>query len=366
MPDDTTRETLEREQTNASLRTEREQTDRALAERQKAIEVEADKVIEVARDNADAVLDAAREKADDRLADAGEPAAARVAVLEERVDEDAAVQEERQTADDSLRREREETARTLRSLIPFEREKTDRHLLTERALWDVAVANRDDFLGIVSHDLRGLLSGIVMSAALLDAKAATDIGGTHTRAQAERIQRYAARMNRLIGDLVDVASIEAGKLSVAPTDADAAALLNEAVDTFHVNASAKGIVVAVEVDERPMVCRFDYPRMLQVMTNLVSNALKFTPDGGRITVHGERTGSGVRLWVSDTGSGIPEHQLEAIFERFWQVDASDRRGLGLGLYISRSIVDAHHGRIWAESPDASGTTVYLTLPGDGH
>lgn len=363
MPDDISKDSLDRERTDASLRTEREQTDRALAERQQAIEGQADKMVEVARDSADAVLDAAREKADKRLDRVGQPVGARAAVVEERVVEDAAVEAERQTADESVRREREETARVLRSLIPFEREKTDRHLLTERALWDDAVANRDDFLGIVSHDLRGLLGGIVMSATLLAAKAPTDSDGTHALEQAERIQRYAARMNRLIGDLVDVASIEAGKLSMSPGIADAAALLTESVGTFDASASAKGIVVEVQVDQRPLYSVFDYPRMLQVMTNLVSNALKFTPAGGRILVRGERIGSGVRLSVSDTGTGIPEHQLETVFERFWQVDATDRRGLGLGLYISRCIVDAHHGRIWAESRDRSGTTIYLTLPG---
>lgn len=350
-----------RKQTDASLRAERSQTDSALAERQRAIEDEADNVIAVARENADAVLDAAREKADERLGKAEPPVEARAAVTEERDAEDAAVQDERESADKSLRIEREETARTLRSLIPFEREKTDRHLLTERALWDDAVANRDDFLGIVSHDLRGLLGGIVTAAALLSAKAPDNPDGKYAVAQANRIQRYAARMNGLIGDLMDVASIEAGKLSVVPAPSDAAALLSEAADTFAPTAAGKRIELDVQVDERPLHAMLDYPRILQVMTNLVSNAVKFTEAGGRVVVRGEHTGSGLRLSVSDTGPGIPEHLLERVFERFWQVDANQRRGLGLGLYISRCIVDAHQGRIWAESPERSGTTIYVTL-----
>jgi len=353
-----------RQQTDESLRAERERADRALAERQQAIHDEADNVIAVAREHADAVLGAAREKADERLGpDTGQPLATRTTLEGERVAEDAAVQDERETADESLRIEREETTRTLRALIPLDREKTDRYLLTERAIWDDAVVNRDDFLGMVSHDLRGLLGGIVNAAAILSMQASDSADGRRAVAQAERIQRYAARMNRLICDLVDVASIEAGKLAVVPTVSDVAALVTEAADTFAATAAAKNIVLDVQTDERPMQATLDYARILQVMTNLVSNAVKFTPAGGRIVVRGERVGSGLRLSVSDSGPGIPGHLLETVFERFWQADASERWSLGLGLYISRCIVNAHQGRVWAESPTASGTTVYLTLPG---
>lgn len=357
----TTRDSEERARTDASLRAERSQSDRALTERQRAIEDDADSIVAVARENADAVLGAARERADARVTN-DEPPGAPATLAVARLAEDAAVQEERATADEGVRLEREETARSLRSLIPFERDKTDRHLLTERALWDDAVTNRDDFLGIVTHDLRGLLGSIVAAAAVLALKAPSDADGTHAVAQANRIQRYAARMNRLIGDLVDVASIEAGKLAVAPTLVDAAALLTEAAEPFTAAALAKGVAVDVQV-QHPLPAVLDHGRILQVMTNLVSNAVKFTPPGGRIVVRGERLGSSLRLSVSDTGPGIPEPLLETVFERFWQVNASERRGLGLGLYISRCIVDAHHGRIWAESPGTTGTTISVTLPG---
>jgi signal transduction histidine kinase len=354
-----------RQKTDESLRREREKTDRALAERQQSVHADADQVVAVAREQADAVLGAAREKADDRLdADTGQPLANRTTLKDERVAEDAAVQDEREAADASLRIEREETALTLRALIPLEREKTDRHLLTERAIWDDALVNRDDFLGMVSHDLRGLLGGIVTAAALLSAKASDNADGWHAVEQAGRIQRYAARMNRLIGDLVDVASIEAGKLAVVPTASDAAALLTEAADTFQATAAAKSIMLEVQIDERPLEAMLDHTRVLQVMTNLVSNAVKFTPAGGRIVVRGGRHGSGLQLSVSDSGPGIPEHLLEKVFERFWQADPGQQWSLGLGLYISRCIIDAHQGRVWAESPTGAGTTVYLTLPGE--
>jgi signal transduction histidine kinase len=277
--------------------------------------------------------------------------------------EDQAVRNERASADERLRREREEAARVLRKLLPLERDKTDRYLLTERARADDALSNRDDFLGIVSHDLRDLLGGMVMSAALLSRSAPDNTQGKQTIVAMERIQRYAARMNRLIGDLVDVASIDAGKLAVTPAPCDAAALLTEAVKTFEAVASAKSISLQTEMAEGPLLGEFDHDRVMQVLANLITNAMKFTPHGGRIRVRAEGAGDELRFAVSDTGSGIPGNLLEAIFERFWQVGKNDRRGLGLGLYISRCLVEAHGGRIWAESTVGEGSRFCFTLPG---
>ena len=156
------------------------------------------------------MLDKAREKADDKLDAAKAGVAARAAVAIERAGEDEALKEDRAAADASLRRERDEQARPLTVLLPLEREKTDLYLLTERARSDDALAHRDDFLGIVSHDLRNLLGGIAGNAALLSKQASKSDEGRRTTATAQRIERYVARMNRLIGDLGDVVSIEAG------------------------------------------------------------------------------------------------------------------------------------------------------------
>jgi signal transduction histidine kinase len=352
----------ERGQTDESLRLEREKTDRALAERQ-AAEEDSDLVVHHARENADAVLTEARAKADQRLDEALPQAAARATLAQERVLEDEALQDERASADELLRRERNENARVLSRLLPLEREKTDRFLLTERARSDDALSNRDNFLGLVSHDLRNLLGGIVLNAELLSARAPGNDDGTQTLVATARIKRYAARMNRLIGDLVDVASIDAGKLAVTPAPGDAAALIDEAVETFQAAASAKGISLQAEMAERPLPAELDHDRMLQVLANVIANAIKFTSEGGSIRVRGERAGDELLISVSDTGSGIPGNMLDAIFERFWQVGKNDRRGVGLGLYISRSIVETHGGRIWAESKLGEGTRVCFTLPG---
>jgi len=224
-----------------------------------------------------------------------------------------------------------------------------------------ALSNRDDFLGLVSHDLRDLLGGIVMSASLL-ARAPDGDVGKQTHLQVDRIQRYAARMNRLIGDLLDVASLDAGQLALTPACGDAAAVISEAVETFRAAASAKGIALETEITGQPIPWNVDSARMLQVLANLITNAIKFTPRGGAVRVQGERREGELRLSVTDTGVGIPPDLLESIFERFWQVGVNDRRGLGLGLYISRSIVKAHGGRIWAESADGAGSTFFVTLP----
>ena len=293
----------------------------------------------------------------------GTGARGREAVTVERAQEDRVLDAERAAADEALGRERREQARSLAALLPLEREKTDRYLLTERVRSDDALAHRDDFMGMVSHDLRNLLSAIVLHSGVL-AKTASDTDeGRRTVAGMARIQRYVARMNRLIGDLVDVVSLDAGKLAVTPARCDAAALLTEAVEAFADAAAEKSVALACVSAEPSLSASFDHERMLQVLANLIANALKFTPRGGRIVISGERAGDQIHLCVEDNGMGIPEPMLEAVFERFWQVGKNDQRGFGLGLYISRCIVEAHGGKIWAESTPGEGSKFHLTFPG---
>ena len=345
----------EREQTDESLRTERDETDRALAERRAVAKQNADEVLARAREQADSVLSAARDKADEQLARPDNDVAEH-AISEQRAREDHALGRERAAADASLHREREENARALLGLLPLERDKTDRFLLTERARADQDVANRDDFLGIVTHDLRSLLGGIVLTAQQLakDAPEQSEV--------AARIQRYGARMHRLIGDLLDVASIHAGSLSLVPAQSDVGALLTDCVELFSDAARAKGVAIAARPLEEPLHARFDHERILQVLANLLSNAIKFTPAGGTVTVRAERSRALVQICVADNGVGIAADKLDVVFEKFWQAGKSDRRGLGLGLYISRKLVEAHGGRIWVESEKGKGSRFCFTLP----
>ncbi|MEO8430848.1 MAG: HAMP domain-containing sensor histidine kinase [Acidobacteriota bacterium] len=364
MPDDIKTPLSGRERTDESLRSERQRADAGQDESGAAREKDADRVILQARRQADDVLDLARDKADQQLEDAGLPSEAVAAIAnvsKGRAFEDELLRMERARADESLRQERRQRARML-SALRVDREKTNLDLLTERARSDEALSHRDDFLGIVSHDLRNLLHGIVMSAELLGQEGAGGGARSDVREGTDRIQRYAGRMERLIGDLVDVVSLDAGKLAITAAREDCAAAIDEAVDTFRAAASEGRITLEAKIGERPLPADFDRNRMLQVLANLVANAIKFTPPGGRITVGVERHDGEASFSVCDTGSGIPAEMLERVFERFWQVGKGDRRGLGLGLYISRSIVEAHGGRIWAESREGAGSRFRFTIP----
>jgi signal transduction histidine kinase len=353
--------TPERAETDESLRLERERADLAIAAGKAAAEQDADVVVARAREHADEILDSARDTADEVIDQGGPRAHARAALDQARELEDEAVREERAAADESLRRERAENKLLLATLLPLERHKTDRRLLTERARADEDLANRDDFLGMVSHDLRSLLGGIVMSASLLAERGGNE-ESDETVAEAMRIQRYAARMNRLISDLTDVASIDAGKLAMRSVPGDLVTVIEETVATLQSSADAKGVALEIDAVGGRLPARFDPDRMLQVLMNLVSNAIKFTAAGGRITLRGERRGGELRIAVVDTGSGIPADLREAVFERFWQAGSNDRRGLGLGLYISRCIVEAHGGTIGVESTPGVGSTFLVTVP----
>ena len=352
----------ERDETDESLRNERQKTDHALLLKQAALERRADAVVDRAREIADGVLSEARDKADRKLDQEESPVGARETAGEERVAADAALQSEREAEDESLHREREAHALALHRLLPLERERTDRRLLTERARSDFAISNRDDFLGIVSHDLRNLLQGVVVNTDLLSLRAADDEEGRQMLSGLKRIERYSARMIRLIGDLVDVTSIDAGRLAVTPRSQDLCELAAEAVATFEPVAAAKKISLVLESAESPPVLAdFDHDRIMQVFANLLTNAIKFSPEGGKVWVRVERAEGTALCIVGDNGPGIPDAMLDLVFERFWQAGKDDRRGLGLGLYISRCIVEAHGGTIWAESKMGEGSRLSFTL-----
>jgi signal transduction histidine kinase len=353
----------ERQQTDESLRTERENTDSALQEKQDSAEKHADDLVQRARADADAVLTVARDKADAHLEqETGSDASTRAKVADERAMEDRTLGTERTREDEHLRRERDSNNEALSRLLPLEREKTDAYLLTERARSDDSLANRDDFLGIVSHDLRNLLGAIVLNADILSRESPEGQEGKRARNGVTNIQLYAARMNRLIGDLLDVARIDAGKLEVTPERGDVRKLIDDAFETFQAAAATKGIRLESDLGEQPLRGDFDHDRMLQVLVNLISNSLKSSATGTVVRITGHRGESGLQLSISDIGCGIRPEMLEAIFERFWQVGKNDQRGTGLGLYISRCLVEAHGGRIWAESQPGEGTTFHLTLP----
>jgi signal transduction histidine kinase len=339
--EDKQRATPERIQTDQSLRDERETVDDAIEQTFGALEELADAVIEKARGRAEAIVAAAREKA------------VRIRNSTNAAHLDEVVEEQRSNVDEAIRAEH--------AHLSALRRETDEHLLEERARADEALATRDEFLGIVGHDLRNMLASVIGAAALIE-KADTTKNPTETiRTCAQRISRSGARMNRLVGDLLDVASIEAGALAVTREPGNPAEVMQEAVDAFQPQATTCDITLVAEAIPPLPIVAFDAARVFQVLANLLSNAIKFTPPKGRVVVRVERIDDEVRFGVSDTGAGIAPEKLEEVFQRFHQLDSKDRRGVGLGLYISKSIVQGHGGRIWAESELGKGSTFYFTL-----
>ena len=354
------RRSPERTKTDKSLREERANTDDAIRGDRGSSERGAEGVIDKARAVADAAVKAERKKTD-KEADLAPETAEKRAVVGQRKRTDGIVRGERAIADDARRSDLKDRADALEALLVHERAATDAYLLTERVRSDKDVAHRDDFLGMVAHDVRNLLHGVVLNLEVLAPTAEAD-PDPRRAAATSRIRRDVARMNRLIGDLVDVTSIDAGKLAVTPVEGDAAALLAEATDTFQPAALRKGVSLAADIPARPLRATFDRDRILQVFANVISNAIKFTAAGGEVRVGVEEAPGVLRFRVSDTGPGIPARMLDAVFDRFWQAGKDDRRGMGLGLYISRCIVEAHGGRIWATSKVGAGSRFHFTVP----
>jgi PAS domain S-box-containing protein len=221
-----------------------------------------------------------------------------------------------------------------------------------------AVAERDQVLRIVAHDLRNPLNNIILASSTMARS-----GREFERDPKEIILRATARMNRLIQDLLDVSLVEAGQLKVEPKRVSAAGVVCDAVEMQAPLASSTGIDVRLAVESGLHDVWGDRDRLLQVLENLIGNALKFTPAGGHITVGAAPRDHEVMFWVADTGCGIAPQDLTHVFNRFWQATTrTGRLGAGLGLSITKGIVEAHGGRIWAESQLGEGSSFFFTLP----
>ncbi|MFL5593626.1 MAG: PAS domain S-box protein [Gemmatimonadaceae bacterium] len=223
-----------------------------------------------------------------------------------------------------------------------------------------ATKARDDVLAVVAHDLRNPLNTVSMAVSLM--LESTPPERVQERRQVEIVRRAADRMNRMIQDLLDVKRMESGRLTIDLRPEAPGSLINDTIDMLRPLAAGTGIRLDTALDDDLPCVVADAARIQQVLSNLVGNAVKFTPRNGRITVSAERIDGEVRFAVIDTGPGIPAEQVPHIFGRFWQARTSDRRGIGLGLAIAKGIVEAHNGRIWVESHVGLGSTFYFTLP----
>jgi len=231
-----------------------------------------------------------------------------------------------------------------------------------------AIRARDDMMGIVSHDLRNPVSAVKMLAGSILAEAGERGLPSDVTERVEIMRQAAVQIDALIQDLLDVTRLEAGRLTVSAHDVEPRPLVEAALYALHALTESGGVRLVATYEEPLPLVHADPERVTQLLSNLVGNALKFTPAGGRVDVRvqPQADGGGVMVSVVDTGAGIPADHLPHVFDRFYQVPGSragSRHGAGLGLPISRGIVEAHGGTISIESAPGHGTTVRFTLPG---
>ncbi|MFL5481965.1 MAG: ATP-binding protein [Gemmatimonadaceae bacterium] len=218
---------------------------------------------------------------------------------------------------------------------------------------------REQVLGVVAHDLRNPLNLVSMTTQLL---AEPDLTPERRKSSVAISTRAVQRMNRLIGDLLDIVRLETGHLSLNIRRIDVNRMLKDTFDAFEARASDQGITLALTPAPDGTLVQADEERVLQLLDNLVGNALKFTPSGGRVSIDAYVDDGEWHASVADTGPGIAEEQRSRLFDRFWQARGDDRRGLGLGLAIAKGIAEAHGGRLWVDSTVGEGSAFQFAMP----
>ncbi len=228
---------------------------------------------------------------------------------------------------------------------------------TARAAATAAVAARDELVAVVSHDLRTPLQTVVLGASVLEQTADDE----RVRRHVHRVSNAAARMRRMIDTLLDTVRLDAGTFVLHDAPCGVPALVDDTVEQFEPRAAEQAIRLRVEHDATEV--RADHDRIVEVLSNLLDNAFKHTPRGGEIRVTAAATDDAVRFTVADTGAGIAPADAAHVFDRYWQGDDVARsRGVGLGLYICKRLIEAHHGAIGVASTPGAGTEFWFTLP----
>lgn len=228
----------------------------------------------------------------------------------------------------------------------------------ERHSLERGVRSRDEVLGIVAHDLRNPLNVITAASSSLHQR----LPDLLSRRPVERIMRAAQRAEHLVRDLLDISAIESGQFSIEKGKLDTSSLILQALESQQGLAASSSVILASDLSPDLPWIEADEERLLEVLENLIGNAVKFTTAGGVVTIGAALRDGELLIWVKDSGPGIAKEHLPRLFDRFWQASKADRRGAGLGLTICRAIVEAHGGRIWAESELGRGTTVSFTMP----
>ncbi len=222
---------------------------------------------------------------------------------------------------------------------------------------------KDEFLSNVSHEFKTPLTSIRGYSQLILDGTLGDINDQQKKAM-DTVIRNSDRLRRLVDSLLYLSRAQVGRMSYYFEKLQLADIINNCINDLLLQAKNKGIILRTEMEDIPPV-RADKDKLTDVLTNLIDNALKFTSEGGQVIVAARKIPNGVHIEVKDTGIGIPADHIPHLFQRFYQVDSSTSRrygGTGLGLYISRTIVEAHGGNIWIESEEGMGTTVHVELP----
>lgn len=226
-----------------------------------------------------------------------------------------------------------------------------------------AVRARDELVAVVSHDLRNPMTVISMLCGMMQKAFSSE--GAHTSRRIstaiDTMQQATARMNTLLEDLLDTSKIDAGRYSITPQALDVGLIFEEAQSLLSPLAHDKDISISFQADPDLRI-HADPERLFQVLSNLVGNAIKFTPRMGTVGVHAKSVGDEIVFIVRDSGEGIPKEHLPHVFDRYWTVKEGNPTGTGLGLYITQGIVEAHGGQIVAESEPGQGSEFRFTVP----
>lgn len=229
-----------------------------------------------------------------------------------------------------------------------------------------AIQSRDELVAVISHELKNPLTAISTSRELIERTLSSITNDEKVRATLKllaRINTSTQRIVRLVNDLLDITRLEAGAMPLVQEAVSLAPLINSTLEAWQLQAQEKSLVLKKELSiPTPPPAYADPNLVMRVLSNLIGNAIKFTQEKGIIRVGTKQMGDKLQVWVQDNGPGIEEDHLPHIFDRFWQAKQMAYKGTGLGLSIAKGIVEAHGGRIWAESRPGQGSSIYFTLP----
>lgn len=239
----------------------------------------------------------------------------------------------------------------------------DNAILFEKA--QEAVKIRDEFVGIVSHDLKNPLATIALNARIIERHLPESLSRSGAMQAVTRIKSMIDKMNRLISELLDIAKIRSGKLVLECKPCSPTSFTQEIDERFQALAREKSIELTTKVEPNAPIVSCEFDRVMQVLSNLIGNAVKFTPVGGQITVQLQKQNGDLLFSVLDSGRGVPPSESAHLFEPFWQSRDARKLGTGLGLSIAKAIVDAHGGKIWLAPRQGAGAHFCFTLPVSG-